>query len=102
MQTSFTKRDSERRRLHEPIEAVIANVDGSFHVGCVTIDISESGARLAVREPVQVPDQFILLLSKDAHVQRQCEVVWRDGNMLGVRFNKTPTDGKRSQGALDR
>jgi len=55
-------------------------------VTCVIWDISESGARLAVAHPENLPDHFTLNLFKDGSVRRDCEVVWTDARFVGVRF----------------
>ena len=36
--------------------------------------------------PGQAPDDFILLLSRNANVRRKCETVWQSDTAIGVRF----------------
>jgi len=60
---------------------------------CWIVDISASGAQLKVKSADTVPNRFILLLSRDGRLQRQCEVVWRSENAIGVRFM---TNSKKS------
>jgi hypothetical protein len=56
-------------------------------VDCVIWDISEEGARLAVRLPMpDLPQHFTLNLFRDERVRRQCEVVWTDRRFVGVKF----------------
>jgi hypothetical protein len=64
----------------------IVQADGSDLGACQMVDISETGAYLRVETPDVLPDQFILLLSKNAQVSRQCVVVRRSGNAVGVQF----------------
>jgi hypothetical protein len=53
---------------------------------CTIIDMSESGAQLGVPGDADVPDEFSLLIGGNSHVRRQCRVVWRSGNRMGVNF----------------
>lgn len=55
---------------------------------CVIWDMSDGGARLAIACPTtaELPRSLILLLTKDATVRRNCEVVWTDNRFVGVKF----------------
>lgn len=94
MQPRPYRRGSERRLQHDHVPALIVNLDGSAIEGCAMVDISETGAQLMLREAIQIPNQFILLLSKDGKVRRHCEVVWREGKMLGIRFKQNLAGGE--------
>jgi len=54
-------------------------------IDCVVRDISEVGAKIRVNGSVAPPDQFSLRVELDA-MWVDCEVIWRDGEFLGVRF----------------
>jgi hypothetical protein len=55
-------------------------------IGCVVHDISNGGARLSFTAPLAVlPRTFTLVLLKDS-VQRDCEFVWNDRGVVGVKF----------------
>ena len=58
---------------------------GSLPRDCMITDISKQGARLFA-DGVEVPDQFVLLISGDKGVRRECQVVWRLGGEIGVSF----------------
>jgi hypothetical protein len=58
---------------------------GSLARDCLVPDISEGGARLYA-EGIVVPDQFVQLLTGSRTVRRECRVVWRLGNEIGVEF----------------
>lgn len=77
------KRQDTRQRLNYMTTVVTAN--GTRHE-CRFTDISASGARLEVKNPSQLPDEFILMLSERGKVMRRCEVIWRSEKYLGVRF----------------
>jgi hypothetical protein len=55
-------------------------------IGCVVHDISNGGARLSFTVPLAVlPRTFTLVLFKDC-VQGDCELVWRDREVVGAKF----------------
>jgi hypothetical protein len=53
---------------------------------CAIADISETGARLLLESDSELPDRFLLLLSRNGDARRKCRVVWRDGLVVGVEF----------------
>ena len=58
---------------------------GALPRDCMISDISAQGARLFV-DGVEMPDQFMLLISGDSGSRRECRVVWRLGGEVGVTF----------------
>ena len=67
--------------------------------GCAVADISASGARLNVDTPQEVPDRFILLLSRSGTPRRVCRTVWRSSNQVGVRFEQPGKGSAAAKGA---
>ena len=61
-------------------------LDGDAVQGCTLSDISDTGARIDVETAEQLPDRFTLILSGNGAPQRQCRVVWRQPNQIGVNF----------------
>lgn len=55
---------------------------------CWIVDISDSGARLRLQSDCELPQRFHLLLTETGKARRDCRVVWRDGLILGVEFQK--------------
>jgi hypothetical protein len=53
---------------------------------CTVIDISDTGAKLAVDAPHEIPDDFTILLSAHGHPYRRCHLVWRSAAHVGVAF----------------
>jgi hypothetical protein len=52
---------------------------------CTVRDISAAGARLIFAEPVDVPQEFeLLILTTGEHCR--VETAWRRGRQIGVRF----------------
>jgi hypothetical protein len=85
------KRKSVRRSMH--YTAWIAR-KGEPLEGCVLSDISEKGARIDVENAESIPDEFMLFLSARGTPRRQCNVAWRDGNQIGVKFVSPPPPAK--------
>lgn len=65
---------------------------------CVVRDLSVAGARLQTDTPGNIPDTFDLLIELDGF-EAECEVMWREGKQVGVRFLAEPrtTAPKRKQ-----
>jgi hypothetical protein len=69
------RRDIQRKvwiEAHKPLE-------------CEALDISAGGIRLRGYFG-DVPDCFVLRLTQKGEVTRQCEIVWRSGDQVGIRF----------------
>jgi PilZ domain len=77
-------RKSQRRLFRHP--AMILNSDKSIFGQCTMLDVSANGAKIKLQVGDQVPDEFILLLSKGGKVSRQCKVSWRRETEIGVQF----------------
>jgi len=56
---------------------------------CTIRNLSDTGAMLELPEPVITPDTFILIIKPEL-LTRCCEVAWRIGSRVGVRFQSTP------------
>jgi hypothetical protein len=76
------KRQPTRRRRHQ--SAWIAFGGGTADCECGVEDVSQSGAKLT-GIAAEVGSQFAIALVPRAP-KRPCEVVWRRGNSLGIRF----------------
>jgi len=77
-------RKSTRRFIRHG--ARIVGADGAALGSCVTVNISGTGARIKTDASQVLPDEFILLLSHDGCLHRQCMVAWRSATAVGVRF----------------
>lgn len=55
---------------------------------CTVLDISESGAKIFVDQSITLPLEFTLQMSKNGAVSRQCQLIWRTHDQIGVRFFK--------------
>ncbi len=53
---------------------------------CVVQDLSSTGAKVTVDDLNVLPGKLRLAFSRDARTGRSCEVVWRRGKTVGVKF----------------
>jgi PilZ domain len=60
--------------------------DNGGVVDCTVRNISPSGARIDVTNPVGLPAQFTLHIDRE-HFTRHCQPVWRHDNQIGVAFD---------------
>jgi hypothetical protein len=62
-------------------------LDGGFAARpCTVLDLSSAGAKITVDDPQAVTAKVRLAFSRDARAGRTCQVVWRRGKTLGVKF----------------
>jgi PilZ domain len=82
------KRSESRKFVRRYVRqgARVIGADGTALGSCLMHDISATGACLELKTPDALPDNFILLLSHDGQLRRQCSVVWRSETTIGVEF----------------
>jgi PilZ domain len=79
-----TKKRDARKSVSQPGWITL---DGGFAARpCVVQDMSASGAKISVDDSNVLPGRLRLAFSRDARTGRNCEVVWRRGRSLGVKF----------------
>jgi hypothetical protein len=79
-----TKKRDVRKSLQQPGWITL---DGGFAARpCLVQDMSASGAKVTIDDPNVLPTKLRLGFSRDARTGRSCEVVWRRGKSLGVKF----------------
>jgi hypothetical protein len=76
-------RRKPRRQFHYHASILIK---GDKPFACAIADISETGARIQLEDERELPDRFILLLTKSGGARRHCRMVWRNGLFVGVEF----------------
>ena len=78
------KKREVRKSLRQPGWITL---DGGFAARpCVVQDMSTTGAKVTIDDPNVLPGKLRLAFSRDARTGRNCEVVWRRGKALGVKF----------------
>ena len=79
-----TKKREARKSLQQPGWITL---DGGFAARpCVVQDISTAGAKITMDDSNTLPTRLRLAFARDARAGRNCEVVWRRGKSLGVKF----------------
>jgi len=81
------RRGVDRRRVLK--KGLILFNEGRSSIGCHIQDISETGAKLVPVDVFSCPSEFLLKLPVGE--PRECEVMWRRGDRVGVRFVGAPT-----------
>jgi PilZ domain len=76
-----------RRKPRQPFHynAAVLTEDNQLH-RCAIADVSETGARIQLETDWELPERFLLLLTRGGGTRRLCRKVWRDGLMVGVEF----------------
>jgi hypothetical protein len=95
-QAANEARIAPRRRMLK--SGKVAYADRHVTIDCLVRDMSATGARLRVEGSVTAPDTFELLIPLDG-IEANCQVVWRAGSDLGVKFLAAPriVAAKRTQ-----
>jgi hypothetical protein len=79
-----TKKREARKSLSQPGWITL---DGGFAARpCVVQDMSSTGAKITIQDPNVLPARLRLAFARDARTGRNCEVVWRRGSSVGVKF----------------
>jgi PilZ domain len=79
-----SKKREARKSLSQPGWITL---DGGFAARpCVVQDMSSTGAKITIQDPNVLPARLRLAFARDARTGRNCEVVWRRGSSVGVKF----------------
>jgi PilZ domain len=78
-----------RVQFDQAINVTMMAIDGTWARNCLLIDVSDSGAQLAIESPCPSTEEFFLLLSRvGVPVFRRCKRAWVEGDRIGVSFDK--------------
>ena len=79
------KKRAARKSVQQPGWITL---DGGFAARlCQVVDLSAAGAKIVVDDPTFVSNKIRLGFSRDGRNGRPCDVVWRRGKTLGVKFS---------------
>jgi hypothetical protein len=79
-----TKKREVRKSLRQ---AGWITLEGGFAARqCVVQNMSSTGAKITIDDPNMLPAKLRLAFTRDARTGRPCEVVWRRGKSVGVKF----------------
>jgi hypothetical protein len=82
------KRKARRVEFSRGIPVQIVGLDGTWRRNCLMMDVAFGGAKLVIKSPVDelTARNFFLMLSTTGAAYRCCELVWSNGEQIGVRF----------------
>ncbi len=82
------KRGTERVVFSLGIHVRLMAIDGTWRLDCLMEDVSETGAKLKMASSIGGLNlkEFFLVLSSTGLAFRRCELVWVDGDHIGVNF----------------
>jgi hypothetical protein len=83
MGKALVKRTKRRSRNYT---AWITLQDGHTRVKCRVFDISAGGAKIICDKADDLRDRFVLASALTAAKSRTCEIVWRRGRTLGIKY----------------
>jgi hypothetical protein len=79
--------DKKRATRKSVSQAGWITLEGGFAARpCVVHDLSTTGAKVTIDDSNTLPARLRLAFSRDARIGRPCEVVWRRGKSVGVKF----------------
>jgi hypothetical protein len=79
--------DKKRAVRKSVSQAGWITLEGGFAARpCVVHDMSTTGAKVTIDDSNSLPAKLRLAFSRDARTGRPCEVVWRRGKSVGVKF----------------
>ncbi len=78
------KTREERKSLRRPAWITL---EGSFAVReCIVQDMSSTGAQVILDDTNALTAKLRLAFSRDTRTGRNCQLVWRRGNLAGSKF----------------
>ena len=83
----FNRRLFFRRTINEP--AWIERASNSILERCTLVNVCEIGARLMIGDVYDLPESFVLHLTRGSETGRQCWVIWQRNHEVGVEFCAT-------------
>lgn len=98
---ALDKRSEVRVAFTDGYPARMFAIDGTWQRACLVLDVSKSGAQIAVAGSLEGLkfEEFFLALSALGHAHRRCRLQWVNGELLGVTFVTTMAKPKRRASA---
>lgn len=84
---------NNRSHKRQPVstDAMIYDSKGNPLVSCTLRNVSVGGAQLELAKEIEIPQAFVLSLSRTGDVRRSCRKVWQFSTVAGVKFDKSDT-----------
>ena len=81
-----TKVQREPRRQLRKRSTWMTIDNGMTKIECIVLDVSPGGAKIVTDAAFDIRDSFELALVPEHSTRQSCEVVWRRGKTVGVKF----------------
>jgi PilZ domain len=85
-----------QRRIPTSTEAWIEGANGK-HIRCTLANVTLVGAQLQLEQHALVPSRFFVILGRDGKKKLDCQLVWRQAELLGIRFSEQPTSNSNKR-----
>jgi hypothetical protein len=84
----FGSKQQRKRETRKSLQqAAWIVLEGGFAARpCTVLDLSDSGAKVRTDDPSSVNSKLKLSFARDGRKGQTCEVVWRRGQTLGLKF----------------
>jgi PilZ domain len=84
------KRQAQRVVFGRGIPTHLMAIDGTWRRASLMLDVSDSGAKISVDGSLEGLNlkEFFLLLSSTGLAYRRCQLIWINGDQIGVTFIK--------------
>jgi hypothetical protein len=91
------KRKDRRVVFGRGIPTHLMAIDGTWRRASLLLDVSDTGAKIKVESSLEGLNlkEFFLLLSSTGLAYRRCELIWINGEQIGITFIKK-NDKKRA------
>ena len=103
------KRANRRVEFSAGIDMQIVAIDGTWSRQCKLLDASDGGAKLLIEGSVAglALKEFFLVLATTGAAYRRCQLMWLNGEHMGVSFlgrskrKKSTPNGKAAESRAD-
>ena len=98
MSSTPERRKNDRVEFSRGIDVHMVAIDGTWRRPCVMLDVSASGAKLAVVGSLKGLSlkEFFLVLSTTGQAFRRCELAWMNGDQVGIHFLENRVKSKKA------
>jgi hypothetical protein len=86
---AFLMAKMQPRAKRQPIsqDAMIYAANGTRIAPCRLRNVSATGAQIELHREIELPRKFLLSLSENGVVRRQCVIAWQFSTVVGVKFD---------------
>jgi len=72
--------------------------DGSPLLKCTAVNLSRTGAKLAIGARTRLPNEFVVRFTPNGDIAMVCKIVWSREGAVGLRFIARAGAGAAPQG----